>query len=80
VIAAELSGELVIGALLGFLLGVLVGPLMRSWLAWREWASASREADLIEDVLERMDADAWPSLEDREAEDASHLGRRPDAP
>jgi hypothetical protein len=62
-VAASFSEDLLIGLILGFFLGLLVGPLIRSWLNWREWVSASREADLLRDVLDRMEADPWPDLE-----------------
>ena len=55
------SDELVIGLVLGFLVGVLAAPVLRSWLSWREWVQASREADraareadLITEMLELM--------------------------
>jgi hypothetical protein len=64
VIAVATSDELVIGLVLGFLVGVLAAPVLRSWLSWREWVQASREADraareadLITEMLELMDAD-----------------------
>ena len=71
-LAAAFPDDLVVGLVLGFLLGLVAGPLMRSWLVWREWSSASREADLnasheaelIADVLDRMEADGWPPAED----------------
>lgn len=44
------------GLLIGFILGLLIGPLLRSWLTWREYVEASREAQLTEDVLRRMSA------------------------
>jgi hypothetical protein len=60
----RLSDDLVIGLVLGLLLGLLAGPALRSWLTWREWLSASRdsdrasrEADLMTGLLERMDAE-----------------------
>jgi hypothetical protein len=52
-----LDGFLV-GLLVGGGLGLLAGPAIRSWLAFREWEHASREADLADRVLERMEADA----------------------
>jgi hypothetical protein len=45
---------MIVGLVLGFILGLMVGPLVRSWLAWREYADASREARLTEDVLRHM--------------------------
>jgi hypothetical protein len=61
-VAAAFSGDLLIGLILGLFLGLLVGPVIRSWLSWREWVSASREADLLGDVLDRME-DGWPDLQ-----------------
>ncbi|HEX6330466.1 MAG TPA: hypothetical protein VF129_04145 [Actinomycetota bacterium] len=52
-----MSEELVIGGAFGFVLGLLAGPLLRSWLSWREAEAASREADLVRDVLDRMEDD-----------------------
>lgn len=40
--------------LIGFVVGLLVGPVIRSWIAWREYAAASREAQLHEDLLRLM--------------------------
>jgi len=60
VVAVAVSGDLVTGLVLGILLGLLLGRLLRSWLGWHEWVSASREADLMGNVLERMDVDRWP--------------------
>jgi hypothetical protein len=42
------------GLLLGFLIGLIVGPVVRSWIAWREYSAASREAELAEGVLRAM--------------------------
>jgi hypothetical protein len=58
-----LDGFLV-GLLVGGGLGLLAGPAIRSWLAHREWEDASREADLADRLLERMEADAT-RFEDR---------------
>jgi hypothetical protein len=52
-----LDGFLV-GLLVGGCLGLLAGPAIRSWLAFREWQDASREADLTDRLLERMEAEA----------------------
>jgi hypothetical protein len=52
------SDGLLVGLLIGGGLGLLAGPAVRSWLAFREWEHASREADLADRLLERMEADA----------------------
>lgn len=68
-VAAAFSSDLFIGLILGCFVGLLLGPLLRLWLSWREWVSASREADLLGDVLERMEADRWSELEAPEGPD-----------
>lgn len=55
-VATIVSDGLVVGLVAGFTLGLICGPLLRSWLAWREAADAAREADLLEEVLARLDA------------------------
>lgn len=75
-VAAAFSGDLLIGLILGLFLGLLVGPVLRSWLSWREWVSASRESDLLGDVLDRME-DGWPDLQAPEVPDTCvSSGRR----
>lgn len=69
-VAAGFSEDLLIGLVLGSLVGLLLGPLLRAWLSWREWVSASREANLLGDVLERMEAGQWPKLDISEDPDA----------
>jgi hypothetical protein len=56
-IGVALSADLLIGLALGLCVGMAVSPVLRAWLMWREWLEASREADLVGDVLRRMDAD-----------------------
>lgn len=51
-------GGFLAGLLVGVGLGLLVGPAIRSWLAYREWEDASREADVADRLLERLEADA----------------------
>ena len=48
----------VAGVLVGIGIGFLLGPAVRSWLAFREWADASRQARLTDDILSRMERDA----------------------
>lgn len=62
-VAALFSADLFVGLGLGLVLGLLIGPVVRSWLIWREWVSASREANLVADVLDRMEVTPWPRLE-----------------
>ena len=51
-------GDFVVGLLVGCCIGVLVGPAFRSWQAYRAWSDASREVDLADRLLERMEIDA----------------------
>jgi len=32
-------------ALFGFLVGLAVAPALRAWVLWRQWKTASREAE-----------------------------------
>ena len=52
---------MLIGLLLGIIIGLAVGPILRSWLAWREYVDASREARLHEEALRLMSSQP-PSL------------------
>ncbi|MEX2406684.1 MAG: hypothetical protein WD834_05035 [Actinomycetota bacterium] len=54
-----LSPDLFVGLGFGLVLGLLIGPIVRSWLIWREWVSASKEANLLADVLDRMEVAPW---------------------
>lgn len=45
---------MIVGLVLGIVIGLLLGPLVRSWLAWREYVDASREARLTDDVIRFM--------------------------
>ncbi len=61
---ARPSGDLVAGLVIGAALGFLVGPFVRHRLAIREWTTASREARLTDDLLERLPTLAAPSGEE----------------
>jgi hypothetical protein len=58
VAGARADSGFVVGLVLGGFTGFLVGPLIRSWLAYREWAEASREARLADRLLEKMESEA----------------------
>ena len=74
-VAALLTPDLFVGLGFGLVLGLLIGPVVRSWLIWREWVSASREANLVADVLDRMEVAPSPQPEpDEKATDAAHPG------
>jgi uncharacterized membrane protein len=51
-------GDFIAGLLIGACIGFLLGPAARSWLIHREWAHASRQARLTDEVLARMEEDA----------------------
>jgi hypothetical protein len=53
------------GLVIGFVVGLLVSPMIRSWLTWREYVAARREARLHEETLRRMGP---PRKDDRTAE------------
>jgi hypothetical protein len=63
VAAGSTSGGFIAGLLIGVALGFLVRPAVRSWVASREWAEASRRARLTDEVLAHMD-DSNPTEED----------------
>jgi hypothetical protein len=50
----------VAGFLIGVAVGLLTGPLLRWWVAVREWRDASREAELSDELLRRMGEEADP--------------------
>jgi hypothetical protein len=54
-LVAASSGQFVAGLIIGLFLGLLMGPILRSWLAWREWVDASKAADLTERFLARWE-------------------------
>jgi hypothetical protein len=61
------------GLLVGIGIGFLLGPAVRSWLAFREWADASRQARLADDILSRMERDARHRAADEPAEPSNRL-------
>jgi hypothetical protein len=82
---AASDGQFVAGLLIGVFLGLLIGPLLRSWLAWREWVEASREADLAERLLAHLEQEGGPShdvssAQDETADRGISARRRSDAP
>jgi hypothetical protein len=44
----------VAGLLIGVAVGLVAGPLLRWWITVREWREASREAELSDELLQRM--------------------------
>jgi hypothetical protein len=52
---------MLIGLLIGIVIGLVIGPVLRSWLTWREYVEASREAQLHERVLRLMSETPSPS-------------------
>lgn len=41
--------------ILGFVLGLIASPVIRSWIVWREYQAASREAWLADETLRRLE-------------------------
>jgi hypothetical protein len=50
-------GNFIAGFLIGAGISFLLGPAVRSWLAYKEWADASRQAHLTDELLARMQQD-----------------------
>jgi uncharacterized membrane protein len=67
-------GTFIAGFLIGAGIGFLLGPAVRSWLAYREWADASRQARLTEEILARMEQESGlrERTDSQEAWPASH--------
>jgi hypothetical protein len=43
--------------LVGVLVGLLLAPVLRSWILWRQYRSASRQAGTAEATLRRLERD-----------------------
>jgi hypothetical protein len=84
---AALSGDVFVGLVLGLFIGILVGPLMRAWLSWQEWKSASRDADLAaarepdlhDHGFDLVDFEAWAALPGKDVGDNPLSSGRRDA-
>ncbi len=59
-VAAAADGGFLVGLAIGLCIGFLIGPAVRSWLAVREWAEASRQARLADRVIARMETESEP--------------------
>lgn len=55
-----MNNAFVAGLLIGVAVGWLANPLLRWWLAVREWREASSEAALADELLRRMAEEADP--------------------
>lgn len=55
--ALHANADLLVGFLIGTAVGLLAGPLLRAWLTFLEWTHASREAELTEELIDRLDRD-----------------------
>jgi hypothetical protein len=53
--ALHADADLLVGFLVGTTVGLLAGPLLRAWLTFLEWTHASREAELTEELIDRLD-------------------------
>lgn len=63
--ALQANADLLVGILIGVAIGLLLGPLLRAWLTLVEWRAASREAELTDQLLGRLDRDleGWPEAD-----------------
>lgn len=76
--ALHANADLLVGIMIGVAIGLLVGPLLRAWLTLVEWRAASREAELTDELLGRLDRDldGWPEA-DQPARDDGRTWRTP---
>ena len=74
------SGNFVVGLLLGVCVGLLVGPAFRSWLVFREWSEASREAKLADRLVTRIETDAEEDTASIATEAPPHLPSQDGSP
>jgi hypothetical protein len=74
-IVSAADGQFLAGLIIGVFVGLLLGPLLRSWLAWREWVDASKEADLTERFLARWE-DEDSRSDERLSEDEGQASGR----
>lgn len=51
------NADLFVGILIGIAVGLLIGPLLRAWLTFVEWKEASREAQLTDELIDRLHRD-----------------------
>lgn len=61
--------------ILGFVLGLIAAPVLRSWIVWREYQAASRQAWLADETLRRLE-DAAGSRDGEGPDPDSVLNRR----
>ena len=55
IVAVGLTDDLLVGLAVGGGIGFLAGPMLRHRLASRAWRDASREADLADELLARLE-------------------------
>lgn len=60
------------GLVVGVFVGLALGPVIRSWLAWREWRDAARQASLTHEMVRLLEADAPPPDNPRRGRKAPH--------
>jgi hypothetical protein len=53
--AVGLTDDLLVGVAIGGAIGFLAGPILRHRLAYRAWRDASREADLADELIARLE-------------------------
>ncbi|HXF57542.1 MAG TPA: hypothetical protein VNO34_08250 [Actinomycetota bacterium] len=78
-VSAHSLSAFAVGLFVGVCIGLLLGPGLRTWLVRRDWADASREANLTDRALALMEreADDWrPSLDPERPVPTDTEGRR----
>jgi hypothetical protein len=55
IVAVGLTDDLLVGLAIGGAIGFVAGPILRHRLAYREWRDASREADLADELLAKLE-------------------------
>jgi hypothetical protein len=75
VAARTALGDLIVGLVIGTAIGFLAGPILRHWLAWREWTDASRESRLTDELLTRLEEDG--EFDDEKFEDEPETDQLP---
>jgi hypothetical protein len=55
IVAVGLTDDLLVGVAIGGAIGFLAGPILRHRLAYRAWRDASREADLADELIAKLE-------------------------
>jgi hypothetical protein len=66
IVAVGLTDDLLVGLAIGGAIGFVAGPILRHRVAYRAWRDASREADLADELLARLEELDGADLQPRE--------------